>query len=80
MEGLAPDDRTALLEELPAEVTQRLLSLLSAEDLKQARQLLGYPEESVGRLMTRTTWPRGPNGRSRKQWTKSASAVTTARP
>lgn len=52
MEHLAPDDRTALLEELPAEVTQRLLSYLSSEELKQARQLLGYPEESVGRLMT----------------------------
>lgn len=52
MENLAPDDRTALLEELPAEVTQRLMSFLSAEDLKQSRQLLGYPEESTGRLMT----------------------------
>lgn len=49
---LSPDDRTALLEELPAEVTQRLLKLLSPEDLAEARQLLGYPEESVGRLMT----------------------------
>src|SRR5207244_12176086 len=31
--GLTPDDRTALLEELPAEVTQRLLSLLRPEHL-----------------------------------------------
>lgn len=49
---LSPDDRTALLEELPAEVTQGLLKFLSPEDLAEARQLLGYPEESVGRLMT----------------------------
>lgn len=49
---LRPDDRTQLLEELPGQVTQRLLNLLSQEDLKEARQLLGYPEESVGRLMT----------------------------
>jgi magnesium transporter len=49
---LTPDDRTALLEELPAEVTQRLLEVLTPEDLKEARTLLGYPEESVGRLMT----------------------------
>jgi magnesium transporter len=49
---LHPDDRTSLLEELPAQVTQRMLKLLSAEDLREARWLLGYPEYSVGRLMT----------------------------
>jgi magnesium transporter len=49
---LPPDDRTHLLEELPGEVVQRLLGLLSREDLAEARSLLGYPEESVGRLMT----------------------------
>lgn len=50
--NLRPDDRTALFEELPGQVTQRLLNLLSPEDMKEARLLLGYPEESVGRLMT----------------------------
>jgi magnesium transporter len=49
---LPPDDRTHLLEELPGRATQRLLNLLDAEKLKEARWLLGYPEESVGRLMT----------------------------
>ncbi|HEX2065425.1 MAG TPA: CBS domain-containing protein, partial [Candidatus Thermoplasmatota archaeon] len=49
---MAPDDRTALLGELPGEVTRRLLELLSPEDLREARHLLGYPPESVGRLMT----------------------------
>jgi len=52
MKNLAPDDRTALLSELPAEVTQKLLTFLDGDDLREARQLLGYPEESVGRLMT----------------------------
>lgn len=47
-----PDDRTELFEELPGRATQRLLNLLTPEDLKEARFLLGYPEESVGRLMT----------------------------
>ncbi|MFN8511027.1 MAG: CBS domain-containing protein [Chloroflexia bacterium] len=37
---------------IPAIVTQRLLTMLTPEDLAQARQLLGYPETSVGRLMT----------------------------
>jgi magnesium transporter len=50
--NLAPDDRTELLGELPGQVTQRLLNLLSPSDLQEARVLLGYPEESVGRLMT----------------------------
>ncbi len=49
---LAPDDRTNLLHELPGRVTQRLLNLLGPEDLAEARELLGYPEDSVGRLMT----------------------------
>jgi magnesium transporter len=49
---ISPDDRTALLEELPAKVTRRLMDLLGPEDLREARTLLGYPEESVGRLMT----------------------------
>ncbi|MFP4510523.1 MAG: magnesium transporter [Spirochaetaceae bacterium] len=48
---MSVDDRTALLEELPGELTQRLLGMLSPEDLAEARQFLGYPEESVGRLM-----------------------------
>lgn len=49
---LPPDDRTHLLEELPGQATQRLLNLLAGDDLKEARWLLGYPEDSVGRLMT----------------------------
>lgn len=50
--GLSPDDRTALLEELPGQASQKLLNLLSPEDLAEARTMLGYPEDSVGRLMT----------------------------
>jgi magnesium transporter len=49
---LSPDDRTELFEELPGQVTQKLLNLLSPDDLRETRELLGYPEESVGRLMT----------------------------
>jgi len=49
---MRPDDRTELLEELPGQVTQRMLNLLSPDDMKEARSLLGYPERSIGRLMT----------------------------
>jgi magnesium transporter len=48
---LPPDERTSLLENLPGVATQRVLNLLSPKDLEQTRVLLGYPEESVGRLM-----------------------------
>lgn len=50
--AMSPDDRTALLEELPAKATQQMLNLLSPEERAVASQLLGYPEHSVGRLMT----------------------------
>ena len=52
LNDLDPDDRTAFFEELPGEVSQRLIQLLSVEERKIATQLLGYPEESIGRLMT----------------------------
>lgn len=52
LHNLKPDDRTNLFEELPGRVTQKLLNLLTPEDLARTRELLGYPEESVGRLMT----------------------------
>ena len=49
---MPPDDRTELLEELPGEVAQRLMSTLRGDELRIARSLLAYPEESIGRLMT----------------------------
>jgi len=49
---MAPDDRTNLLEELPGAVTKQLLALLSPKERAVATTLLGYPENSVGRLMT----------------------------
>jgi magnesium transporter len=52
LNSMSPDDRTALLEELPAEVTRQVLSMLSPAELAVAKKLLGYPEKSIGRLMT----------------------------
>ena len=52
MNNMEPDDRTALFEELPGKVAQKLMQLLSQENRQQATQLLGYPEQSIGRLMT----------------------------
>lgn len=52
LNGMSPDDRTRLFEELPAEVTRRALATLNPDELKAARQLLGYPDNSAGRYMT----------------------------
>ncbi|MBB2145421.1 magnesium transporter [Pedobacter sp. LMG 31464] len=49
---LPPDDRTALLGELKGDAVKKLLSLLQDNDRKEALNLLGYQEDSVGRLMT----------------------------
>ena len=52
LNDMAPDDRTMFLEELPASVTRQLLALLTPEERAVAVTLLGYPEGSIGRLMT----------------------------
>ena len=52
LNNMAPDDRTMFLEELPATVTRELLTLLTPQERAIAVTLLGYPEKSVGRLMT----------------------------
>ncbi len=49
---IEPDDRTAFFEELPGAVSQRLIQLLTPEEREITIQLLGYPEDSIGRLMT----------------------------
>jgi magnesium transporter len=49
---LPADDRTAFLEELTTEAVRELIKLLNPEERKITLSLLGYPEGSVGRLMT----------------------------
>jgi magnesium transporter len=49
---LPPDDRTDFLEELPSNAVRELIKLLDNEERKITLSLLGYPENSVGRLMT----------------------------
>ena len=52
LNDVALDDRTALLDGLPASVTQQQqLNLLSCT-IAPSVSLLGYPEGSVGRIMT----------------------------
>ncbi|MBK1439446.1 magnesium transporter [Parapedobacter sp. ISTM3] len=49
---MPPDDRTAFFSELKGDVVKQLIILLPPADRKEALALLGYPEDSVGRLMT----------------------------
>src|SRR3982750_2788999 len=49
---MSPDDRTAVLEEMPSAAARQLIRLLTPEERRIAQALLGYPEDSVGRLMT----------------------------
>jgi len=50
--GLSPDDRVALLDELPASVTHRLISGLSEKERALTSMVLGYPQGAVGRYMS----------------------------
>ncbi|MCK7556870.1 CBS domain-containing protein [Chitinophaga sedimenti] len=62
MNELPPDDRTAFLGELPSAAVKELIKLLDPEERKVTLALLGYPETSVGRIMTpdylavKSTW------------------------
>jgi len=49
---LPPDDRTALFSELHGDTVKVLILHLPPDDRKEAFSLLGYKEDSVGRLMT----------------------------
>ena len=52
LNALQPDDRTAFLAMLPGNAVKELLKILSPENRAETLELLGYPEGSVGRLMT----------------------------
>ncbi|SFR61051.1 magnesium transporter [Thiomicrospira sp. ALE5] len=51
VKNMEPDDRAAFLDELPAEIVQELTARLPRDKLLEVKLLLGYPTESVGRLM-----------------------------
>lgn len=49
---MSPDDRTELFDELPAELAKKFINFLSAQKRQVAIELLNYPHDSVGRLIT----------------------------
>jgi len=52
VEHMSPDDRASLLDELPAKVAKRLLALLTSEERTATALLLGYEDNTAGRIMT----------------------------
>jgi len=52
VEQMSPDDRARLFDELPAKVVRRLLAEMSPKERKQTALLLGYQEDTAGRIMT----------------------------
>lgn len=52
LNDLPADDRTDFLEELPSNAVRELIKLLDPEERKITLSLLGYPDNSIGRLMT----------------------------
>jgi magnesium transporter len=52
LNDMSPDDRTSFLEKLPDPILKETLNLLTDDERHIASSLLGYDENSVGRLMT----------------------------
>ncbi|MEO6349648.1 MAG: magnesium transporter [Candidatus Limnocylindrales bacterium] len=51
-EDMDPDDRARLVDEMPAKVAKQLLGGLSQRERSLTATLLGYPENSAGRVMS----------------------------
>ncbi|MBV9453923.1 MAG: magnesium transporter [Rubrobacter sp.] len=52
VEEMDPDDAADLLSDLPQERTQEILDHLPRSEAQELRELLSYPEESAGGIMT----------------------------
>lgn len=52
VDKMSPDDRARMFDELPAKIVRRLLSQLSPNERQATAILLGYGEDTAGRIMT----------------------------
>ncbi|WP_319419486.1 magnesium transporter [Pleurocapsa sp. FMAR1] len=52
VDKMSPDDRARMFDELPAKIVRRLLSQLSPGERQATAILLGYEEDTAGRIMT----------------------------
>ncbi len=52
LEEMSPDDAADLLQDLPQDRAQALLRLMEAEEAEDVRELLEYPQDTAGGLMS----------------------------
>jgi CBS domain-containing protein len=52
LEEMAPDEAADILQDLPEEKAQELLRLMDQEEATEVAELLAYPEDSAGGIMT----------------------------
>ncbi|MBA6152929.1 magnesium transporter [Gelidibacter maritimus] len=52
LNDIEPDDRTSFFQDLPEDITQSFIEMLSPEEREITVKLLSYPKDSIGRLMT----------------------------
>lgn len=56
-----PDDAVAFIDSLPEERREHIMSLLDPERREEVRELISYPEGTVGRIMTTDFMALSPN-------------------
>jgi magnesium transporter len=49
---MPPDDRAQLFEEMPGQVAAKVLALMNPAERRKTQVILGYPPQSIGRIMT----------------------------
>lgn len=81
LENMSPDDRTEFFEDFPDQLIKDVINLLSLEERQVALTLIGYKEDSVGRIMTpyyiqaKKTWSVSQTLRHVKRYGKKAETL-----
>lgn len=82
MNNLEPDDRTAIFESFPDDLIKHLVNLLDNSEKETALNLIGYPKDSIARLMTpqyvqaRPNWTVGETLQHIKKHGKNAETLS----
>jgi len=74
LEEMAPDEAADLVAELPAEKSSAILGLMADEESEDVQQLLAYPEDRAGGIMTTefATVPEGLTAGEALDWLRSS--------